>query len=145
MALTIGKTMLGGMFFMLMIVGFSIFVGGIYGEYPDTSVNDSFETTYNKMADLYTESNQLQSNLIKNDTFEGDPTQDFNWFDAFGVIKDAFVRLPKILFSTLAIMIGVTHTFADTIGIPRQIIDILIAIASVSLSIVILKVIIGRR
>lgn len=143
-----------GMFLMIVVIGFSLFVGGTYDAYPNANVNDSFNSTYNQMADIYTQSNQLQSNVIKNSTEEGDVRTDFNILDAFGILKDAFLKLPAILINTLRILVGqptstqsggILYIFATTIGVPLEILDILIAIITMSLVFLVFKAILGSR
>ena len=153
MAVPLEKFVISGMLLMLLIIGFSVFIGGTISEYNETSVNTSFNSTYNRMADIYTKSNIIQENIIENDTVEGDPSQDFNFLDAFGVLKDAFLKLPSILVDTWHIIFGaptsdgdsggVLYTFAYTIGIPIEIILVIIAIGSMLLAFSVLKVILG--
>lgn len=132
---------MSGAVLMLIVIGFSIFVGGIYPKYSDSTVNDSFEGTYNRMSDIYEQSNQLQDNIL-NKSSEGDKRIDFNALDAFGILKTAFLKIPAILIDTLHILIGaptetssggVLYVFAETIGIPLELISIILTIATMTL------------
>ena len=126
---------------MLVIFGFSIFVGGIYVKYDDANVNDSFENTYDRMSEIYEQSNALQNNIL-NKSSEGDKRTDFNILDAFGILKNAFLKVPAILIDTLHILIGqptetqsggVLYIFAESIGIAPALISIILTMASISL------------
>jgi len=156
MAIQMEKWIVSGMFFMLFIVGFSTFIGGTINEYEGSTVNTSFNTTYNRMSELYDQSDLIQDNMINNVTVEGEKGIIANALDAFGILKTAFLKIPKILFNSWQIMFskpaagtnlggGVIYTLAYTLGIPNEFLFILISVAAVLLSLSILKLVLGAR
>lgn len=133
----LSAVMLAGAFFMLVIVGFSTFIGGISSQYSDSSLNNSeLQSQYSKMTSLYEKSNTIQQTLLKNDSTEGDPSKDYNVLDALGRIKDAILLFPKVLIDSAGLLFGkegIIYSFAQDIGVSETMLNIIILIASISI------------
>lgn len=148
----LNKFITSGLIVGVIIICFSIFSGGIHSEYPSATVNESFNTTYNRMSDLYVQTNQLQNDLFQNDTIEGDPTIWGEIASAFGFITSALKNTPRILLSATQIFIaqptttssgGIIYVYGTTMGLPPAIITILITFVAMALVFAVYKIIRG--
>ena len=133
--------MIAPVMFMLVIIGFSTFIGGVYPKYNEATVNDSFRDDYDKMSDIATKTNTLQNTLIETSSNEKSNVLTDIW-NSFVFIKDTVLLLPSILVDSVSLMFGspsdtssggVLYTFSGDIGIPTAVVAAIILIITILL------------
>jgi len=136
--------------FSFVLIGLSIFVGGVTSEYSDAVFDQSFNSSYTKMSALYNETNLLGSGLFTGESEEGDKESEQTETSIVKKATKVIWRLPSILRNTWEILFakpsdtdtgGVIYTFAGQLGIPRPLLDIIVIIALVVIAFAVLRTI----